>query len=105
MLTNNLSFAFDEEGQIFDLDAVAEKVEELNTQIESYRDSLKRGIKARLQLLEKSQIRNLEELNIPQLLECKEAIDKEFRQRFHLNPLPDSPVAMREFQTKGFQCG
>ena len=89
-----------------DLDKLAERLQELQAQVESYRASLVRGVTARCGLLGRG-VENfgLEGQNIRQLLEIREELDREFRQRFKLTPDIPGETGIEPGKTLRFKCG
>ena len=78
-------FPLNESNSTLDLDEIAAKVERLSMQVDSYRETIIRHIKARCELLGKSLVRGIAEKDIPELLEIKEELDEEYRHRFRLS--------------------
>jgi len=94
------------EDTTLDLDQLAEQLRELSTQVEAYRANLVRHITARCGLLGKgAENLGLEGKNIRQLLEIKEELDEEFRQRFQLTPEIPGESALLPAKALRFKCG
>jgi len=74
----------DDESTI-DLDEIAGKLDGMNSEVEAYRASIVRHINARRDLLGKSDSLNNGQGSIQQLLEIKDKLDQEFRERFRIN--------------------
>lgn len=79
---NNLSV--DTETGIIDLDSIAEKMDALTGEIAVYRASIVRHLQARAELLGKPVFRDDSSQSIKQLLELRDALDSEFRERFRI---------------------
>jgi|GEM_PF-1701310 len=73
-----------EEESLLDLDHLAEKLAGLTGEVEAYRQSLLRHIKTRCDLLEKPLVLGVETMTTQQLLDTKDALDREFRERFRI---------------------
>ena len=88
-MTQNLieipKFPLNGNDPVLDLDEIAAKAERLSRQVDSYRETIVRHIKARCELLGKSFAKGIAEKDIPGLLEIKEELDEEFRMRFRLS--------------------
>lgn len=83
-IRERLDSSQDEGGLTIDLDEIAEKLEGLKSEVDSYRENLVRHIDARRDLLSKSGCLDDLHLSIQQLLEIKESLDGEFRERFRI---------------------
>ena len=95
----------DKEGTV-DLDRLAETLSKLEAEITSYRESLSRYIAARRELLGKNAPSgDLQDNDIPRLLEQKEELDREFREQFKVDPLPQGPTAADVRRAAEFRAG
>lgn len=73
------------ENDTVDLDLIAGKLEALAAEVETYRASIIRHINARRDLLGKNDPPENSQTGIPQLLEIRDKLDQEFRERFRIN--------------------
>jgi len=78
------SLSIDPDNGLVDLDHIAAKMDSLNGEITVYRTSIVRHLQARCDLLGKPEWKDDDSLTIKQLLELKETLDAEFREKFRL---------------------
>ncbi len=94
---NELSVSLEkEEETVLDLDHLAEKLAGLSGEVDAYRQSLIRHIQIRCDLLEKPLVLGVDTMNTQQLLDIKDGLDREFRERFRIKEelfQPRNPAA------------
>ena len=95
----------EEDDTLLDLDKIASRVEELSGEVDAYRQSIIRHIKARLELLGRKRIADLEDASIQRLLHIKEELDEEFRQRFRIQSQPAVRISADNHRYRNFLCG
>lgn len=84
-LLKELNIGSAEDNNIVDLDLIAVKMETLAAEVESYRASIVRHINARRDLLGESDPLNNGHSSIQQLLEIRDKLNQDFRERFRVS--------------------
>ncbi|MBC8278733.1 MAG: hypothetical protein H8E46_10920 [FCB group bacterium] len=88
MLTDfkkKLDLGLPDDESTIDLDEIAGKLDGMNSELETYRASIVRHINARRDLLGEAGPLNNTQTNIQQLLDIKDKLDQEFRERFRIS--------------------
>jgi len=81
----DLAVSLDKGGDAaLDLDSLAVKLAGLSAEVEAYRESLIRHIQARCDLLGKPAVLGVDNMTIQQLLDTRDALDREFRERYRI---------------------
>ena len=95
----------EEDDTLLDLDKIASRVEKLSGEVDSYRQTIIKHVKARLELLGRKPPADLQDENIQRLLRIKEELDEEFRGRFRIQSQPAVRISADNHRYRNFLCG
>ena len=105
VLTKELLLEFTNEESTIDIDRLTDRMTNLSSQVEEYRDDIVRFIHARCDILGVPRLKELDSKLIEELLNIKNDLDRAFRERFRLTPELPSDVSIDPSKAGQFVSG